>query len=295
MKKIIYICLAMIFMLSFIACDDDVNESNSIFDTTAPERNEFDKWILDNYGSYNIDLKYKMEDIESDVKYDLVPAEYNKSVAFAILAKHLWLEVYDEEVDIHFTRENIPRIIHLVGSPAYKSNGNVVLGTAEGGKKVTMYNINAIDFNKINAEKLLNDYFHTMHHEFAHILHQKKLYPKEFKSLTDGLYLGDKWSDKEYTETIAYELGFTSRYSRSSPDEDFVEVYSNYVTFTEDKWNTILKLAGENGAPIITEKFNIVKDYMMEMWGIDIESVRKTIHRRANEVSSLDLTISKTK
>lgn len=34
---------------------------------------------------YNIDLKYKFDDVESDMKYNVTPADYDKSVALAKL------------------------------------------------------------------------------------------------------------------------------------------------------------------------------------------------------------------
>lgn len=50
----------------------------------------------------------------------------------------------------------------------------MVLGTAEGGMKITLYNVNDINPDKIDINLLNEYYFQTMHHEFAHILHQTK-------------------------------------------------------------------------------------------------------------------------
>ena len=53
------------------------------FSTEPMEHNGFDEWLLANYTyPYNVDFKYRMQDIESDHKYNLVPADYDKSVAF---------------------------------------------------------------------------------------------------------------------------------------------------------------------------------------------------------------------
>ena len=64
----------------------------------------------------------------------------------------------------------------------------MVLGTAEGGKKITLYNVNDLNVKKINIEKLNNYYFETMHHEFAHILHQKRNF-----DLSTGSRRGNMW------------------------------------------------------------------------------------------------------
>ena len=42
--------------------------------------------------------------------------------------------------------------------------------------KITLYNVNDINPDKIDINLLNEYYFQTMHHEFAHILHQTKNY-----------------------------------------------------------------------------------------------------------------------
>lgn len=281
----------------FVSCEDDVDTNNSIFDTTSPERNDLDKWLLENYiYNYNIEVLYRMVDIEADPNYDLVPADYDKSIALAILIKHLWLEVYDETAGIDFMRTNVPKVLQFIGSPAYKSNGSIVLGTAEGGKKVTLYAVNSINPNNIDISFLNEMYFHTMHHEFAHIFHQKKSYPSKFKDLSDGFYVGDNCFNSENTQKLAHQLGFVTRYSRTSPDEDFVEVYSIYVTSTQAEWDAIVKagtVEGASGNVIMEKKLAIVREYMNNMWNIDIDAVRTSIARRSKEISEFDLSLPK--
>ena len=132
---------------------------------------------------YNIALKYHMEDIESNHDYTLAPADYDKSVKLAHIVKYAWLETYDEVAGIDFTRQYVPKVLHLVGSAAYEDNGTMVLGTAEGGLKVTLYLVNNL---KIDADFLNEYYFKTMHHEFAHILHQTKSYDQMETAGTKG-------------------------------------------------------------------------------------------------------------
>lgn len=85
--------MAGVFLTS---CNEDALSDNSIFDTETPERNEFDNWLLTEYvDPYNINFKYRFEDKESDQQYNLVPAEYGKSVALAKLVKFLWLQSYE--------------------------------------------------------------------------------------------------------------------------------------------------------------------------------------------------------
>lgn len=176
----------------FSGCNEE-ELSGSNFDTSSPQRNEFDKWLLENYvKEYNIEFKYHFDDSEGDFSYNLIPAEMGKSEQMAFIVKKLWLESYDELFDPtgrnkDFMRSHAPKIIQLIGSSAINSSsGTEVLGTAEGGIKVLLYKVNSVDPTNID---LLNEYyFGTMHHEFAHILHQKKNYPVEFNEITSGDY-----------------------------------------------------------------------------------------------------------
>lgn len=43
---------------------------------------------------YNMRYLYKMEDVGSDMEYNLVPCSYDKCVSLAVLCKYLWYDVY---------------------------------------------------------------------------------------------------------------------------------------------------------------------------------------------------------
>ena len=97
-KQIIYSLLALT-TVCLGACNnnDEIDTANSIFSTEPLERNAFDYWLLDNYTyPYNIDFMYRMKDIESDHKYNLVPADYDKAVALSKIIKHVWMDAYVE-------------------------------------------------------------------------------------------------------------------------------------------------------------------------------------------------------
>ena len=187
-----YILLYALFIATAIclgACnnDEDIDTANSIFPMEETTGNAFDHWLFRNYmNTYNVTFKYRMEDIESDQSKNLIPADYNKSVVLAKIVKHVWMEAYDELCGINFLRVYIPKTIHLIGSPAYDKSGTMVLGTAEGGMKITLYNVNSLNVENINIEQLNKFYFKTMHHEFAHILHQTKNYDPAFDRITEN-------------------------------------------------------------------------------------------------------------
>ena len=292
MKKVIYLAL-LIMTMGLVACsEDDKISSTTIFPTTPTERDAFDIWLQKNYtATYNIDVKYKMEDIESDMTYQLVPADSSKSAKIAILIKYLWFDAYNEAVGQNFVKANVPRIIHFIGSSAYNSNGTETVGTAEGGLKVTLYKINDIDESRIQTDayyhRLNEYYFHTMHHEFTHILHQKVPYDTNFKLISEANYRSTDWY--LYSTAQAQRLGFITNYAMSQPDDDFAELMSTYITSSKSEWESDMATAGTSGADIINQKLEILRKYMQESWGLDIDLLRDIIQRRASEMKTLDL------
>jgi len=287
MKKYIY---TLLFAASIVlgACNEDKLDSHSIFNTESPERNAFDTWLLLNYiVPYNIQFNYKYIDKESDNTYNLIPAEYDKCVAMAKLTKYLWIDSYNELLGETFIKTYCPRMIQLIGSKAYNSQGSVVLGTAEGGLKITLYNVNELDVNNPNIDFLNTWFFKTMHHEFAHILHQTKNYSTDFNLISTD-YQGPSWLNLESDE-IANTMGFITRYARFSPDEDFVEIISNYITHDADYWENVLNNGGALGKIKLQKKFDIVRKYLKDSWGIDIDKLRDIVQRRSGSLSEVDL------
>ena len=290
MKKNIYaILLAFVASFALMSCSDDDPSSESIFPTTSPKRDAFDKWLLENYTfPYNVEMKYKMEDIESDMKYHLVPADSAKTAKLSIIMKYLWFDAYNEVVGPDFIKENMPRTIHFIGSPAYNSEGTMVLGTAEGGLKITLYMVNSLDDKTLKDYDTMNKYyFHTLHHEFTHILNQKIPYDQSYKLITESGYVSGDWY--LIPDKTAHQAGFITPYAMVEPLEDFAEMLSGYVTMSQSEWNAILADAGTTGAASISAKLDIVRNYMQESWNVDIDQLRAAVLRRASTLSAVDL------
>jgi len=290
-RNIIYLfgLIAMLTLgLSSCSNSDDLSDT-SIFPTTPVQRDDFDKWLIKNYTNpYNVEFKYKMEDIETNMKYNLVPPDSAKAAKLAIIVKHLWFDAYSECLGQDFVKENVPRSIVLVGSPAYNSEGTIVLGTAEGGMKVTLYMVNSLTDEVLHDYATLNTYyFHTIHHEFTHILNQKKPYDRAFDKVTESGYVSGNWY--QIDDATAHQAGFVTPYAMVEPLEDFAEMMSTYVTDSSDDWNAILKDAGTDGAAKINEKLEYVRNYMKNSWGLDIDRMRSIVMRRAGELKTLDL------
>ena len=286
MRKLIYSFFIMTAVLA--SCSKEKLDQKSIFDTDSPERGALDTWLLLNYVEpYNIQFNYKYIDRESDNNYNLVPAEYDKAVAMAKLTKYLWIDSYNELLGDTFIKTYCPRMIQLIGSKAFNNQGSVVLGTAEGGLKITLYNINGLNPSSPSIDFLNEWFFKTMHHEFAHILHQTKNYSTDFNLISTD-YQGPSWLNLE-SDAVANKMGYVTCYASYSPDEDFVEIISNYVTHAKGYWESVLATAGEEGGDKLARKFEIVRNYLQESWGIDIDKLRDIVQKRSANISQLDL------
>lgn len=246
MKKYIYsLMLTAGLAAGFVSCSEDEIEG-TIFDTTEEvlDPNSFtyalDKFAEENFlVPYNMRFLYRIEDIETDMTYNLVPATYEKSIEMAALMKYLWLDVYKENVpDKAFLAKYAPKMLQLLGSPAYNpTSGTKTVGLAESGVKISLYKVNELDVN--NIEDLNEYYFKTMHHEFSHILHQTKVYPESFQEISTGNYDGFGWQDRADVE--ARTLGFVTPYGSSGVSEDWVETIANYIVKNDTEWNKILE------------------------------------------------------
>ncbi len=244
--RIAFIALTVSIALGMGSCSDD-EFTESIFDATEYPLDRtlatfpLDTFVKKNFlEPYNLRYLYKMQDVGSNMEYNLVPCTYDQSVTLAVLCKYLWYDVYKEFVGEEFLKTYSPRIIHVIGSPAYNpSSGTMLLGTAEGGLKITLYNANALQPNDID---LLNEwFFKTMHHEFSHILNQRFNRPTDFDLISNGLYNSVSWQDTP--DSLALSQGFISPYGSSHQREDWVEVIANYIVKDTVYWNQMMETA----------------------------------------------------
>ena len=285
----IYILLAGVLFTTF-SCDKDDLDSQSIFNTDTPTKNEFDQWIRKNLTNpYNITIDYLYNDHETDLDANVIPTTIPQSIGLAKLVKHVWMDPYTEVGGADFLKYNCFRQFVFVGSGEYDGQGTMKLGQAEGGVKVTLFRVNELNFDRlyINNEDYYRQhstlpldlnywYFHTMHHEFCHILTQKKEYTPEFRLVSAGTYKGPGWVNVR--DTTAAKDGFVTGYATGEYNEDFAETYAVYVTSSDKIWNQILEkatkyLVDDNGMPVyvLDKKGNPVvksKEYQRDTNGL---------------------------
>ena len=242
------LCLSAVALATFsaVSCSDD-DFTESIFDATEYPLDQtaytfpLDTFVKKNFlETYNMRYLYQMQDVGSDMNYNLVPCSYDQSVTLAVLCKYLWYDVYQKHVGDQFLRTYSPRIIHVIGSPAYNpTQGTMVLGTAEGGLKITLYN--AEQLSPTNIDYMNEYFFKTMHHEFAHILNQRYNRPTDFDLISNGKYNTIDWNNTP--DSVALSQGFVSNYASSQAREDWVEVIANYIVKDTVTWNKMLNTA----------------------------------------------------
>jgi substrate import-associated zinc metallohydrolase lipoprotein len=265
------------------ACVKDEMSPNSVITVTQTKQNDFDRWLAANFLlPYNIDFKYRFEMNESDMNYFTIPADYEYSVVMAHLVKYLCVETYDEVAGITFTRTYFPKMFFLTGEWEYRNNGTIILGTAEGGKKIFLAGVNLLPQYMKTPEDLNHFYIKTIHHEFTHILNQTIDYPVDFSMITGTDYVADSWSDAPFNTTFL-QRGFITDYAQHSDGEDFAEMLSEYITHDQQWWDIQIDKAGEKGY-LINAKLDIVRSYMQDSFNIDIDVLRATVLRRQQDV-----------
>ena len=260
MKKIFNIVMAAAVGLAVVSCGNDDDFTESIFDTnieavdddatTAP----FDQWLYDNFVvPYNTEIQYKFNYPASNMSFQLAPADYKKSQLLSYFIKYLFYDVYTLYGGEDFMKQYGPRIFHYIGSAAYSpTTGTETLGYASAGVKITLINVNNMklwtennEYTPADMDLLNKDQFHTMHHEFSHILHQTKSYPVTFGQITPGTYDPRSWQDRDSVDS--HLLGYITQYGSSGAYEDFVETLSCTITDTDYRWMTTIIDACANG------------------------------------------------
>lgn len=258
-------------------------------DVIAPTA--IDKYILDSLTMpYNIAVKYRWDQFEfGDVSKTLVPPKEEQVVPLSRVVKSAWINPYVQQANLKFFNTYSPKIFVLSGSVQYLSNGGVVLGQAEGGRKIVLFDVNnfkvrgmagyvaARDSNKVK------EFVHTLQHEFGHILHQNILYPVEFKTVCKGLFQGENWINISNAE--ARRDGFITAYSSSGFDDDFVETIAMLLTEGKSGWENIINsippgfsVNGTSQADAqakLRRKEALVVNYYKTAWNIDFYALQK--------------------
>src|SRR5450432_931079 len=135
--KIIIVALSLTIIVTSCKKEDSLGSVDNIpglgGDTWTP--GAIDNWIFDSLTvPYNIGVKYKWDEGELQAYFNkvLVPQKEEKVIHLLEAINQAWINPYVTEAGLPFFKNISPKFFILVGSPAYNSDGSVLLGTAEG-------------------------------------------------------------------------------------------------------------------------------------------------------------------
>jgi substrate import-associated zinc metallohydrolase lipoprotein len=261
------------------------------------DKGPIDNWIYSNLTKpFNISVKYKWDQFELELNKNLVPPKEEKIVPVMEAVKKVWIDTYIAEAGEVFMKTYCPKFFVLCGSASWNTDGTITLGTAEGGRKIVLYVLN--DFRT----KTMPDYrasdsmgikqmFHTIEHEFGHILHQNVLYPDDYKRITPGFYTAN-WNN--VSDNAARRDGFVTAYAMSAPDEDFVEMISMMLTEGRAGFDKIVNSipagSSQNGITQADAKAKLRKKeamvvaYYKDVWGMDFYRLQSRVRAAVDDL-----------
>jgi substrate import-associated zinc metallohydrolase lipoprotein len=246
-----------------------------------------DNWVYDNLTlPFNIGVKYKWDQSEVDLDKTLVPPMEEKVIPVMTSIKDAWINTYVAEAGELFFKKISPKFFILVGSPAFE-RGAVKLGTAEGGRKVVLYNINSFrikgmaGYTKADTSIVI-EMFHVIQHEFAHILDQNIKVPIDFSAPSASSYTSD-WLN--VTRVEALNEGFITQYSISGKDDDWAEMVSmmlvhgkpwfdNLVNSINYTGTTANGITADQAKSRLKQKEASVVSYFKQAWNIDFYNLQ---------------------
>ncbi|HWK01993.1 MAG TPA: putative zinc-binding metallopeptidase [Puia sp.] len=255
-----------------------------------------DQWIYDTLTvPFNVTAKYRWDQFELDLNKTLTPPMESKIIPVLSAMKQVWIDTYVAEAGLNFMKTLIPKFFILVGSASWNTDGTITLGSAEGGRQIDLYVLNNFRTKSMPGYQPSDSFnikqmFHTIEHEFGHILHQTVLYPIAYRTITVGLYTAN-WNN--VSDGAAQADGFISAYAMAAPDEDFVETISIMLTEGRAGFDNIVNgippgfsadgVSQADAQSRLRQKEAIVVSYFKDVWNIDFYSLQARV--RAQVVS----------
>lgn len=285
-----YLCIVMLFFSckkseNLGSVDDIPGLGGDIWD-----KGPIDNWIYSNLTKpFNISVKYKWDQFELELNKNLVPPREEKIVPVMEAVKKVWIDTYIAEAGDVFMKTYCPKFFVLCGSASWNTDGTITLGTAEGGRKIVLYVLNdfrtkAMPDYRASDSMGIKQMFHTIEHEFGHILHQNVLYPDDYKRITPGFYTAN-WNN--VSDNAARRDGFVTAYAMSAPDEDFVEMISMMLTEGRAGFDKIVNSipagTSQNGITQADAKAKLRKKeamvvaYYKDVWGMDFYRLQSRV------------------
>jgi substrate import-associated zinc metallohydrolase lipoprotein len=270
-KTFIHTFILASAMSLIFSCSSKVEDVSPIVQGLGGEvlaKQPIDAWLETNFlKPYNIEVRYRWDANELPNKI-LVPPLLSKVQPVMEGVKAIWIDPYEKEAGSDFIKKFCPKQYVLVGSANWNTDGTIVLGTAEGGRKVVLYQINEFDKKNVDGVKQM---LHTIHHEFAHILQQNVVPDVAYKRITPGSYTSN-WYNVSDSEALA--AGYITPYSMLNADEDFVEILATMLVEGKTAYDARVNSANTTARTALRRKEQIVKDYLKNAYKIDFDRLQ---------------------
>lgn len=280
MKRYLVFTFLIAGLTLFNACskkDDDLTTPIIGLGGVRYQKTALDTELYEKFTKpYNIEVIYRWDAGLMGYTSVLVPAEENRVLPVMNILMKGWIEPFKEVAGELFVKKYIPKQYVLIGSYAYTSSGNIVLGSADQGLKVNIFGVNQIN---LKSEGGIGQVLGTVHHELAHVLHQNIMYPVDFELVCAGDYDSNGLSK---TQAYARSFGFITGYGMTSPNEDFATLVATMLSNSKQEFDNIINsIPEEVGRDRLRKKENIVVAYFLQAWNIDFwELQRKTAEAR---------------
>lgn len=269
MKKIVQYAFLAVAVLAYAGCSREETLPDTPIvglggDTWV--KGEIDFWLETEFlDPYNIEVKYKWDPYEVNYLRNMVPIREDLVKTVLSAVKDIWLLPYEGVAGETFIKTYTPRQFVLAGSAEYNTDGTIVLGQAEGGRKILLFQLNSFDPGDLAAVQTM---LHTIHHEFAHILHQNILYPVEWRALNPEWYTASWYNN---SDEEAHRQGLISAYAKLNADEDFVETISFLLVYGQEYYDSVIAREDvpDTAKEILRTKRQMVIDYFETNYGTD--------------------------
>ena len=289
-RKLCLVAMGTFLLTSMTSCskEDELRSPDfqRLVTVTDSQKTETDKWIEENLTKpFNIEIIWRWD--TKEVKYDksYIPPKEQNVLPYAKILKNTFIKSYQEVKGNAFIKPLVPKQFLFLGEWGYNTDGTITLGQAESGNKIVFYGVNHWDERDAEGGyPQIREAIHTLYHEFGHILHQNKVFSKDFENISKADYTSQWYNEANST---AIRKGFTSSYSMLSKEEDFVEIISFYCTMTPEEWTEHInsqvastkegssaREQAEEGRKKILQKLTMIKDYMKSSWDIDLDEIR---------------------
>lgn len=167
---------ALVCLATSCSTDDELSPGSNL-NTTPLTRTPLDTWIYDNFTKpYNIEIIYRWSESLVDESRYLYPPTLDSIKPALNIVRKLWIEPYSAVAKPYTVEKTAPRQIVLVGGRNVNPSGTILLGLAESGKRISLFEIDLL--NK-KSRGQITQFIHTIQHEYVHILNQTKPFDEE--------------------------------------------------------------------------------------------------------------------